>query len=190
MLVRAATAADSNKIATLHTTSWRHSYRDTLSEEYLAGDIESDRLQLWESRLARPTERQHVLLAEDCGQLLGFSCVYVGEHQEWGSYLNNLHVAPATQGRGIGRLLLHATTRVCKESHPDGLYLWVLQSNMKAQAFYVRYGAVNTGTDVWQAPGGTTAPLFRFSWKSVVQLQTATANPSIERTCRIAHVER
>lgn len=188
MLVRAATTADSNRVATLHAMSWRHAYRDVLSGEYLASDIESDRLQLWESRLAEPTERQHVLLAEDSGQLLGFACVYVGEDQEWGSYLNNIHVAPATQGKGIGRLLLHAIAKACSESHPGGLYLWVLQSNSKAQGFYARYGARNTGTDIWEAPDGTTAPLFRFSWQSAAQLQAKTANPFIEQAS--AHVKR
>lgn len=180
MLVRAATSADSNKVASLHATSWRHAYRGALSDEYLAGDVESDRRQLWEMRLAEPTEGQHVLLAEDGGQLLGFVCVYVGEDRECGSYLNNIHVVPAAQRRGIGRLLLHATATVCGESQPGGLYLWVLQANTKAQAFYARYGARNTGTDIWDAPGGTTAPLFRFSWESVVQLQAATANGSAQ----------
>jgi ribosomal protein S18 acetylase RimI-like enzyme len=184
MLIRLATAADSHRIANLHTASWRHAYRGALSDEYLAGDIDSDRRQLWEHRLAEPAQNQRVLLAEDQNHLVGFACVYVGESQEWGSYLNNIHVVPATQGRGIGRLLLHATAEVCGKSHPGGLYLWVLQSNAKAQRFYARHGARNTGTDIWKAPGGTTAPLFRFSWDSTARLRAATANPSVKGTSR------
>jgi len=182
MLVRAAATSDCHNIAILHAASWRYAYRGALSDEYLAGDVESDRRQLWESRLAEPTERQRVLLVEEGGHLLGFACVYVDEDPQWGSYLNNIHVVRATQGRGIGRFLLHATAEVCGKSRSQGLYLWVLQSNTNAQGFYARHGGENTGTDVWEAPGGTTAPLFRFSWESVLRLWEATANPSIERT--------
>jgi ribosomal protein S18 acetylase RimI-like enzyme len=182
MLVRAATTSDSHGIAALHAASWRYAYRGALSDEYLAGDVESDRRQLWESRLAEPTESQRVLLVEDGVDLLGFACVYIGEDPQWGSYLNNIHVVQATQGRGIGRLLLNATAEVCSKSHSGGLYLWVLQSNTRAQGFYARHGGENTGTDIWEAPGGTTAPLFRFSWESLGRLQEATANPSIALT--------
>jgi ribosomal protein S18 acetylase RimI-like enzyme len=178
MTIRVATSADSPRIAALHAASWRYAYRGALSDEYLAGDLESDRRQLWARRLAEPTENQRVLIAEDGCHLLGFACVYVGEDPQWGSYLNNIHVVQAAQGRGIGRLLLHVTAQACRSSHPGGLYLWVLQSNTKAQAFYARHGAKNTGADLWEAPGGTTAPLFRFSWESVVFLREATANAS------------
>lgn len=182
MLVRAATASDTHDIAALHASSWRYAYRGALSDEYLAGDVESDRRQLWESRLAKPAEHQPVLLVEDGGHLLGFACVYVDKDPRWGSYLNNIHVVRATQGRGVGRLLLHATAEVCSEARSGGLFLWVLQSNTKAQGFYARHGGQRSGTDIWEAPGGTTAPMFRFSWESVGQLREATANPSIKRT--------
>ena len=182
MFARAATAADSDRIAKLHADSWRHAYRGALSDEYLCGDVEADRRQLWESRLSGPPEGQHVLLVEDDDHLLGFACVYVGENQDWGSYLNNIHVTQASQGQGIGRLLLHASAGVCRSSPIDGLYLWVLQSNTKAQAFYARYCGKNSGADVWAAPDGTTSPLYRISWGSVAALCGATANPSIEGT--------
>jgi ribosomal protein S18 acetylase RimI-like enzyme len=182
MLVRAATTADSNGIASLHAASWRYAYRGALSDEYLAGDVEAERRKLWESRLTEPTDRQHVVLVEDGGHLVGFACLYVGEDPRWGSYLNNIHVARAMQGRGIGRLLLHATARICSTSRSSGLYLWVLQSNTKAQGFYARHGGENTGAGIWEAPGGTTSPLFRFCWESIVRLQEVTADRSIDRT--------
>lgn len=182
MMIRAATTSDSHAIATLHAASWRYAYRGALSDDYLAGDVVSDRRQLWESRLAEPTERQRVLLVEDREHLLGFACVYVGEDPQWGSYLNNIHVVQAAQGKGIGRLLLNATAEACSRSDAERLYLWVLQSNTKAQGFYARHGGKSTGTDIWEAPGGTTAPLFRLSWDSVVRLQEQTANPSFQRT--------
>lgn len=181
MLIRAATAADSNQIAALHAASWRLAYRGALSDKFLAGDVESDRLQLWSSRLAKPLERQIVLVAEEAGHMQGFACAYIDEDTKWGSFLNNIHVSQGSQGRGVGKLILNAVALACGEPGTEGLYLWVLQSNTKAQGFYSRYGAQNTGTNIWEAPGGTIAPLFRFSWGSVAELREATADPLINR---------
>jgi len=179
MRIRPATRSDCTAIAALHTASWRYAYRDALSDEYLAREVVDDMRKLWESRLAEPAERQHVLVADQDDTLTGFACLHGNEDETWGSYLNNLHVARAAQGRGLGALLLHASAALCARSYEGGLYLWVLQSNTNAQAFYTRYGASNSGTDVWHAPGGTVAPLFRFSWESARALEKATANPSI-----------
>jgi len=180
--VRAATESDGHAVGALHAASWRYAYRGALSDEYLSGDVELDRMQLWKNRLAEPSDRQHLLLAEDVGRLLGFVCFYGSESEEWGSYLNNIHVAQAGQGLGIGRLLLHSAAELCANTYPGGIYLWVLQSNTSAQGFYARYGGRNTGADVWEAPGGTSAPIFRFSWGNIGQLREATANPSFQRT--------
>ncbi len=181
--VRVATVSDADAVGALHAASWRYAYRGALSDEYLSGDdVELDRMHLWRTRLAEPSERQHLLLAEDVGRLLGFVCFYGNESEEWGSYLNNLHVARTAQGLGIGRLLLHSTAELCGSAYSGGLYLWVVQSNTQAQGFYARYGGRNTGTGVWEAPGGTVAPVFRFSWGDVGQLREATTDPSIQRT--------
>ena len=183
MLIRTATQSDCSAIAELHASSWRLAYRGALSDEYLAGDVVSERRQLWESRLAEPAEHQHVFVAEHDNHLIGFACVYGNENGQWGSFLNNIHVAQAVQGRGVGASLLHATAELCMRLYGEaGLYLWVVQSNTKAQAFYTRYGAKNSETDVWHAPGGTVAPLFRFAWESPRVLQEVTANPSFKRT--------
>lgn len=180
MFVRSATQSDCSAIVDLHVSSWRLAYRGALSDEYLADHVISDRRLHWESRFTEAPENQHVLVAEHSDRLVGFACTYGNESAQWGSYLNNIHVCQALQGLRVGASLLHATAELCSRMHGEaGLYLWVLQGNTKAQGFYARYGAKNTGTDVWQAPGGTSAPLFRFSWQSCRLLQEATANPPV-----------
>jgi ribosomal protein S18 acetylase RimI-like enzyme len=176
MRVRDARWSDCLAIAEVHAASWRVAYKGALSDEYLAGDLVADRRQLWESRLSEPPKQQHVFVAEQSDQLVGFACAYGKESTEWGTFLNNIHVTPTVQGRGVGTVLLHATAERCVSLYGQvGLYLWVLQSNTKAQRFYARHGARIRGTDVWHAPGGTEAPLFRFAWESPRQLLEATA---------------
>lgn len=186
MLIRTATQSDCASIAALHASSWRSAYRGALSDEYLAGDVVSERRQLWESRLKEPAKNQHVYVAEDGDRLIGFACLYGSKDEQWGSFLNNIHVAQAVQGRGVGAALLHATATLCAQLYGDaGLHLSVIQSNTKAQAFYSRYGAKNVGTAVWNAPGGTVAPLFRFAWESPRTLQEATFESGIGHRMRV-----
>jgi ribosomal protein S18 acetylase RimI-like enzyme len=177
MLIRAATQSDCLAMAQLHAASWRFAYRGALSDEYLASDdLVSDRWRHWESLLATPAKHQHVFICEHDNQLIGFACMYGNENDQWGSFLNNIHVAQAAQGRGAGASLLHAIAELCTRLYGQvGLYLYVIQSNTNAQGFYARYGAKNVGTDVWHAPDGTVAPLFRFAWQSPRALQEATA---------------
>lgn len=183
MWIRTADQSDCHAIAELHAASWRFAYKGALADKYLARDVVADRRQLWESRLSEPAKQQHVLVAEQDHQLIGFVCVHGDESGEWGSFLDNIHVTQSMHGQGIGTVLLHATAKLCASLYGEvGLYLWVVQSNAKAQRFYARHGARNEGTDVWHAPGGTDVPLFRFAWRSSRQLLEATAIPSFQPT--------
>jgi GNAT superfamily N-acetyltransferase len=178
MIIRPATPSDSPAMADLHAASWRLAYRGAMSDEYLAGDIATYMRELWGARLSAPPANQHTFVAEEGDQLLGLACIYGNESAEWGNFLNNIHVAHAAQGRGVGAALLQAVATCCVDLYGErGLYLFVLQANEKAQRFYAHYGAENVGDDVWQAPDGTESPLFRFAWRGTRQLRAATANP-------------
>lgn len=162
--LRAPQPSDAHAIAHLHAESWRHAYRGALSDEYLAGDIAGDREALWTQRLQSPRNNQHIVVAEN-NDLMGFACLYSNDDPIWGSLLDNIHVRPGLHGHGIGTQLLFRISDMAKAAAVNaGLYLWVLQNNQKAQAFYRRHGAHCAGEDVWAAPGGTQIPRFRFAW--------------------------
>lgn len=183
MNLRRATLTDARTIAALHAASWRLAYRGALADKYLERDAEADRQSLWLQRLETPLENQFVVVAETQRELLGFACVFANEHQEWGSLLDNIHVARAFQVRGVGTALLRCAAQWCSGQAPgSGLYLWVLQGNLLAQRFYRNLGASNVGSDVWVPPGGGSVPRYRFAWPSATALTATAANPSIERT--------
>lgn len=164
---RSAVQADRDAIADLHAASWRNAYRDALSPEYLAGDVVGDRRRLWDERLTQPDGHQHVVVAHQGELLLGFACVYSGSSEIWGSLLDNIHVAQGLQRTGLGSALLGAIAGHCLQRAPRaGLFLWVLQDNLAAQGFYKKHGASNVGADMWDAPGGTVVPRFRFAWQA------------------------
>jgi ribosomal protein S18 acetylase RimI-like enzyme len=57
------------------------------------------------------------------------------------------------------------TAQVVIEHAPtSGLYLWVLEQNTAAQAFYDSCGGVRVGRGTAYPPGGGSAPKLRYAW--------------------------
>ncbi len=171
MRIRIALPTDAQNIAEIHAASWRYAYRGALSDDYLAGDIATERSEVWAKRFQSAPPSQHVVVAEIDEQIVGFACAYANKDSHWGALLDNIHVMQSMQRRGIGMKLIGAVARWCEStSPPEGLFLWVLQSNVQAQRFYQGLGASNVGTDVWSPPGGGTVPRYRYAWQSVQPL--------------------
>jgi ribosomal protein S18 acetylase RimI-like enzyme len=169
--LRSATREDARVIAQLHADSWRHAYKDALSDAFLAGDVVADRRDLWARRLSAPSSDQHVVLAELDDRVVGFACAYTNADDTWGALLDNIHVESNAQRRGIGERLMRAVACWVAASTPRaGMFLWVLQSNSNAQTFYSRLGAEKVGADVWAPPGGGAVPRFRFAWRDLEPL--------------------
>jgi GNAT superfamily N-acetyltransferase len=138
-------------------------YRD----EYLDGDVVEDRLGVWTQRFASPAEDQFVLLATDGDDLLGFVCAYGNHDVQWGTLVDNLHVRPDQQGRGIGRRLLEASAIWSRQRYPGALlHLWVLDANTKARRFYELLGAEAHESAVAEPPGGGSVTSWRYVWSS------------------------
>lgn len=166
MKLRAANQSDIPAIASLHAASWRHAYRGALSDAYLAGDIEADRTVTWTHRLKSPVVGQFVTVAEENEKVIGFACAFSDSDPIYGALLDNIHVSLSKQRQGIGSRLLRQVANWCAANASDqGLYLWVIQSNVTAQHFYETLGAKNVGTDVWVPPGGGAVPRFRYAWE-------------------------
>lgn len=62
----------------------------------------------------------------------------VGYTRATPSWLDDLYVAPEAQGRGVGTALIERVL----STHPDGVGLWVFESNVAARSFYARHGFV------------------------------------------------
>lgn len=168
---RLAEAADARAIAELHADSWRLHYRGAYSDSFLDGDVVADRLAVWTERLSHEDPRRRTIIAEDAGGLVGFANTLLDEDPVWGALLDNLHVAASHKRRGIGARLLRVTAdALLAGPQPSGLYLWVLEQNRAARAFYCACGAERVGRESVPAPGGIASRLvgspamLRYAW--------------------------
>src|SRR5207247_1295786 len=106
-------------------------------DSFLDGEVFADRLAVWTERLMKPHPGRFTIVAEHGGTVVGFAHTVVDDDPDWGALLDNLHVSNVLKGSGIGSRLMAETARNLVRSTPhSGLYLWVLEQNTAAQAFY------------------------------------------------------
>jgi ribosomal protein S18 acetylase RimI-like enzyme len=181
MHIRTARQSDAESVAQLHAASWRIAYRGMLSDAYLDGPIDAERSELWRGRFARPERNQFIVVAESQGKVMGFACAYGGQDPQWGTFIDNLHVAPEHKRKGIGARLMERLASWSGQSHPGrGLFLWVLESNTEARKFYERVGAQVAGSDVWTPPDGSALPKLRMAWRSAEALAAGTGSVVVQ----------
>lgn len=171
---RSATPSDAEAIAFLHARSWRDSYRGSFSDEFLDGDLPGERLGVWRERLDRPPDDQFVQVAVVGGEVVGFVCAYGAHDPQWGSLVDNLHVAAASKRGGIGSSLLRQAGAWLDRRHPElAVHLFVLEANAPARRFYERLGARNAGVATMETHGGAIVRSCRYTWPHPAALARA-----------------
>ncbi|MEV6625832.1 GNAT family N-acetyltransferase [Amycolatopsis sp. NPDC051106] len=132
MTIRAATVADATAIGEVHVRSWQAAYAGLIPADFLARLSAESRAASWARRIG---DGGPVLVAEEDGVIAGFAAY--GDARLYALYL-----LPGYWGRGLGRAL---HDRVVEEMSGDSAVLWVLSTNERAKAFYVRQGWVDDG---------------------------------------------
>jgi GNAT superfamily N-acetyltransferase len=157
---RPARPDDAHAVAGLHADSWRRHYRGAYSDAFLDGDVAGYLFRLWTDRLAAPPPRARTILAERDGQVVGLAHTFLDEDPTWGALLDNLHVAHGLKRQGIGTRLLALTRQAVRDWSPSsGVFLWVLEQNSAARAFYAAHGGTCVERDDVAPPGGDPARL-------------------------------
>lgn len=174
---RAACPGDARAIAGLHADSWQRHYRGAFSDAFLDHDVAGYLLPLWTERLAIPNPQARTILAQHDGALVGLSHTLLGEDATWGAFIDNLHVAHGLKRQGIGTRLLALTGQAVLDWSPSsGLYLWVLEQNRDARAFYAARGGACVERCEVSPPGGDSARLngkpmgLRYAWPDASKL--------------------
>jgi ribosomal protein S18 acetylase RimI-like enzyme len=116
---------------------WPEAYGEILSEAQLDYMLENFyALPSLEEQL----KKQHVfLLAEENGVFYGFASYEVNCKNSGKTKLHKIYVLPETQGKGVGKLLLHEVENAARRAGNQYLFLNVNRYNI-AQEFYKRLG--------------------------------------------------
>jgi GNAT superfamily N-acetyltransferase len=153
LTLRPATPADAPLLAAMHAASWQATYRELLPADFLECEVGGERAAYWRARMEAPgAERRLVLIAELGEEAqertpVGFVCVERQPGSPWGVLLDNLHALPAHQGIGVGKRLMQAAQAWARAQGEAQLYLYVLEGNAPAIAFYERQGWVFSGAE-------------------------------------------
>jgi ribosomal protein S18 acetylase RimI-like enzyme len=177
MLFRAAGAADAPAIAALHADSWQRHYRGIYTDSYLDGKAPGQLRGVWAERLRHPLPGARTIVAELDGEIAGFAHLQLDNSATWGALLDNLHVRYGVKRQGTGTRLLVLTAQAVLDAAPgSGLYLWVLEQNAAARAFYDARGGTCVERTDEGPPDGDPASIIghpavlRYAWPDPAKL--------------------
>ncbi len=149
--LRWATLADAAAGARLHLDCWREAYGPLVDRGLLEAQLADPAS--WAQRWRDHTARVPRLLAEHEGDLVGFAVAGPsrGEDPPAPLELYAAYVRAAWYGTGLGRALVDRVLGA------GPAYLWVLEGNARARAFYEKAGFRTDGArerfeplDAWE----------------------------------------
>ena len=114
----------------IHSESWKESHNSFCSEEFVARHTEEAQTEYIRSEIAK---------GKDFYMLIDH--IPVGIVSVYGNLIENLYILPTEQRKGYGTMLLHYVLKQCH----DIPSLWILSNNDRANAFYKKYGFVESG---------------------------------------------
>jgi GNAT superfamily N-acetyltransferase len=134
--IRTARLEDAEASAACHIACWREAYADIVDPDLLAertGDLAA-RTERWRDIITAFGPRW--LAVADTGEVVGFSAAGPGRDDDVDIELElyAMYVRAAHHGTGLADRLLTAAIG------DASAYLWVLEANPRAQAFYARHG--------------------------------------------------
>ena len=137
MTIRPATSEDLRAVAQVHVEAWQQAYLGLVPQQYLDSLSVDAREKAWIEVFGQGASS--LLIAEDCGSVIGFSSY--GASREQGASpetaeLYAIYVAPQHWSTGVGRDLFKRTREDLIERGFERISVWVLAGNERAIRFY------------------------------------------------------
>ena len=138
MKITIAAQQDLSIIKDLAYEIWPTAYGQILSQQQL--EYMLDKFYSLSSLANQLLEKKHTfLLIQKEGTYLGFCSYELNCDHTSSTKLHKIYVLPQTQGKGVGKLLLHAVENIAKENKNTAVFLNVNRNN-NALEFYKHQG--------------------------------------------------
>ncbi|WP_010099459.1 GNAT family N-acetyltransferase [Ornithinibacillus scapharcae] len=168
MKVRKASVADARGIAKVQIDSWRTTYRNIVSDEYLNNMNDDDREKRWQTII--PQENVYVVENEN-GQIVGFSgggIERTGNYPEYKGELYAIYLLESYQRKGLGRKLVEPVVEMLKEKGIYSMTVMVLADN-PSRYFYEALGAKQIGIEKIEIGGENLLELV-YGWEDIREI--------------------
>lgn len=153
-MIRKATIDDAPRIAEIHVTSWKATYRGIVPDDYLETLDVNRRKEVWRELCSN--ERSPVYVAGHADRILGFCHISASRDSncEGSAEITSIYVDPSNLRRGWGRQLFSAACSFATGQGFGDVTLWVLAENTNARRFYRAMGFFPDGaTKTQDRPG-------------------------------------
>lgn len=160
---RDASAEDAGLISHIYATSWRKTYRGLIAEDYLRR-LPDD---YWVPSVRAWLASGHLYGLMVCEDGRPVGCALYGRGRDgrfgdWGEIVS-LYILPDAMRRGIGSALLKETLRLLREDGYTRCYLWAIEGNQMADAFYRKHGFTRTEERIPYRIGGEDVADVRYT---------------------------
>ncbi len=157
MDIRLMTESDDEEVSELYVKSWKAGYDGMLPPDLLA-DLSPER---WRGRFAGGAGS---FVLTEGGVIVGHSLARRSEDEKkqgWGE-IHTLYILPEYWGRGYGGALFdHSVNWLIRQGYED-IFLWVLNTNMRARRFYEKHGFHETADLILCEVGGERVTDIRY----------------------------
>lgn len=137
-------------VGKIYAESWKYAYKGIVPQSFLDGLSEED--------CGKNLDREGIfhLAAVVDGKLVGTSSYCRSRFPEYAEYgeIISIYFLPEYMGRGYGKKLLAAAVEKLSEMGFRDVFLWVLEGNHGARAFYERCGFFPSGEETTSEIGG------------------------------------
>jgi ribosomal protein S18 acetylase RimI-like enzyme len=155
--LRPAGVDDAESMSRMHLAAWRESYGHLLPEEFFAVRETTMNARIERQREALAGQYKPVLAHDAGGALVGMALSGPPQDDDWPCELElkMIYTLRRVHGLGVGQALVDAAIGKA------AAYLWVLEDNPRAQAFYRRNGFRADGTRQLLPPAWYELPEIR-----------------------------
>lgn len=143
MIIREATNQDIPAIAKVHVDTWKSTYKNIFSNDFLANISYQKREQGWHQIFANASDNNSFtyVIESDANQIVGFA--NAGTEREgnpiYSGELYAIYIIENFQQQGIGKKLVKTVVEKLKRMQIDSMLVWVLKDNT-ACSFYENLG--------------------------------------------------